>query len=164
MGACSEGGLSSSSLTLIVQHLIVGRNQRQRLTIVTDCGRSQACSDRVGRLSVSCRSLSATGDSTWSRPEALRERYRVPLMKLNSSNNHMIELPAADFASQVLVEKYAPFLEYCLWGPFYFKADCAISPYSIFSTISPIARLAVKPGLSMPKRLTNPGKPSSFLM
>lgn len=37
-------------------------------------------------------------------------------------------------------------------------------PYSILSTFSPIARLLVRPGLSIPKRLTHPSNPSSRLM
>lgn len=36
--------------------------------------------------------------------------------------------------------------------------------YNIFSTISPIAKLLVNPGLSMPNKLINPGKPSSSLI
>lgn len=42
-------------------------------------------------------------------------------------------------------------------------ADMAIHHlYSRSFTISPIANELVKPGLSMPSKLTNPGKPSSF--
>ncbi len=46
----------------------------------------------------------------------------------------------------------------------HFKADFATLPYSIFSTISPIAKLAVRPGLSIPSKLMNPVSSSSFLM